>query len=239
MNEEAIHVADWMPVARPTRCVLAGATVRLQPVDPERDAPALFRASHDTRDPSLWDYLPVGPFPTQAGFTAWLVSAARSADPLFLAVVDQQSGDPAGMVSFMRMAPEHGVIEIGFIWFGPSLQRSRQATEAIYLLARHAFDDLGYRRLEWKCNARNERSRRAALRFGFTYEGIFRQHMVVKGQSRDTAWFSIIDREWPPIRDAFESWLQPANFDSAGRQRRSLAAIREQQTRNRQGDHHE
>ncbi len=231
MSENANYVADWAPVARPMHRVLAGTAVRLQPIDPDRDAHALFNASHDARDPSLWEYLPIGPFPNRADFTAWLISAARSEDPLFLAVADQHSGDPAGMVSFMRMAPEHGVIEIGFIWFGPSLQRSRQATEAIYLLARHAFDDLGYRRLEWKCNTRNQRSRRAALRFGFTYEGIFRQHMMVKGRSRDTAWFSIIDPEWPAIRAAFEAWLLPENFDSTGRQRQLLAAIREQQAR--------
>jgi RimJ/RimL family protein N-acetyltransferase len=226
MNEDARHLADWVPVSRPSRRVLAGSTVRLQPLDPERDAPALFIASHNEHDPSLWDYLPVGPFPTEADFSAWLASAARSDDPLYLAVVNEHTGDPAGMVSYLRMAPEHGVIEIGFIWFGPSLQRTSQATETIYLLARHAFDDLGYRRLEWKCNARNERSRRAALRFGFTYEGIFRQHMVVKNRSRDTAWFSIIDEEWPAIRDAFEAWLRPENFDSDGRQRQSLVAIR-------------
>lgn len=229
MNDDANQVPGWTAVDRPTHRVLAGTTVRLQPVDPGRDATALYRASHDARDPSLWDYLPVGPFPTQAEFTVWLTSAARSADPLFLAVVDRRSGDPAGMVSFMRMVPEHGVIEIGFIWFGPALQRTTQATEAIYLLARHAFDDLGYRRLEWKCNARNERSWQAALRFGFTYEGIFRQHMVVKGRNRDTAWYSIIDREWQSIRAAFEAWLLPENFDPDGRQRQSLVAIREQQ----------
>jgi RimJ/RimL family protein N-acetyltransferase/nicotinamidase-related amidase len=227
MNDDGNCVTNWTPVARPTHRVLSGSTVRLQPIVPQRDAHTLFDASHDAGDPSLWDYLPVGPFPDEAGFTAWLASVARSEDPLFLAVVDERSGDPSGMVSFMRLAPEHGVIEIGFIWFGPSLQRTRQATEAIYLLARHAFDDLGYRRLEWKCNARNERSRRAALRFGFTYEGIFRQHMVVKNRSRDTAWFSIIDREWPAIRAAFEAWLLPNNFDSDGRQRQSLMAIRE------------
>ncbi len=226
MDDDESLLADWAPVARPSRRVLAGSTVRLQPVDPTQDAPALFKASHDARDPSLWEYLPVGPFPTEADFNTWLISAASSEDPLFLAVVDERSGEPAGMVSFLRMAPDHGVIEIGFIWFGPSLQRTRQATEAIYLLARHAFDDLGYRRLEWKCNARNERSRRAALRFGFTYEGIFRQHMMVKNRNRDTAWYSIVDREWPRIRAAFETWLRPENFDPAGRQRQSLSTIR-------------
>jgi RimJ/RimL family protein N-acetyltransferase len=124
------------------------------------------------------------------------------------------------------MAPEHGVIEIGHIWFAPRLQRTRAATEAIYLMARHSFDDLGYRRLEWKCDALNEPSRRAADRFGFTFEGVFRQHMVVKGRNRDSAWFSILDGEWPRIRSAFEAWLAPENFDADGRQRQSLAAVR-------------
>jgi RimJ/RimL family protein N-acetyltransferase len=223
---------NWTPVQRPCRRVLAGATVRLDPIDPKTQRHALYEASHDSRDSELWKYLPVGPLPDEDSFTAWLVTAARSEDPLFFAVVDQETDRPSGMVSFMRMAPEHGVIEIGFIWFGPALQRTRQATEAIYLLARHTFDDLSYRRLEWKCNALNQRSRRAALRFGFSYEGIFRQHMVVKGRNRDTAWYSIVDREWPDIRGAFETWLQPENFDTGGNQRQSLSAIREQILRN-------
>jgi RimJ/RimL family protein N-acetyltransferase len=130
------------------------------------------------------------------------------------------------MASYLRIEPEHRVIEIGHIWFAPILQRTRQATEAIYLMARHAFDDLGYRRLEWKCNALNAASRRAAERFGFTFEGIFRQHMIIKGQNRDTAWFSIIDGEWPRVRATFEEWLAQENFDLDGRQRRSLSQIR-------------
>lgn len=227
MSRDVISVASWTPVPRPSRQVLAGTGVRLQSIDPHRDAHALFVASHDPRDTGLWEYLPVGPFPDEAGFTTWLVTAAQSEDPLFFAVVNQRTEQPAGMVSFLRMAPEHGVIEIGFIWFGPALRRTRQATEAIYLLARHAFDDLGYRRLEWKCNARNERSKRAALRFGFSYEGTFRHHMVVKGRNRDTAWFAIVDTEWPDIRAAFETWLLPENFDPGGRQRQTLSSIRE------------
>jgi RimJ/RimL family protein N-acetyltransferase len=231
MDQDVGEAVDWTPVRRPSRHVLAGATVRLEPIDAKAQGPALYEASHDPRAPELWEYLPVGPFPDEDSFTAWLVTAARSDDPLFFAVIDQETDRPSGMVSFMRMAPEHGVIEIGFIWFGPALQRTRQATEAIYLLARHAFDDLDYRRLEWKCNALNERSRQAALRFGFSYEGIFRQHMVVKGQNRDTAWFSIIDREWPDIRAAFETWLRPENFDTDGKQHQTLSAVREQISR--------
>jgi hypothetical protein len=131
------------------------------------------------------------------------------------------------MASYLRITPEHGVIEIGDIWFGPAYQRSRQATEAIFLLARHALDELGYRRLEWKCDALNERSRRAAERFGFSLEGVFRQHMVIKGRNRDTAWFAILDHEWPAIRAGFERWLASSNFDDEGRQRRSLRELRD------------
>jgi RimJ/RimL family protein N-acetyltransferase len=157
---------------------------------------------------------------------AWLTSCAASADPLFLAVIDRASGRAAGVVSYLRIEPEHGVIEIGHIWFGHALQRTPAATETIHLLARHAFDDLGNRRLEWKCDAANARSRRAAERFGFTFEGVFRQHMIIKGRNRDTAWYALLDSEWPAARDAFEAWLAPENFDADGRQRRSLAELR-------------
>lgn len=216
----------WTPARPPGHIVLVGATVRLEPVDPARHAADLFAAGHDERDPHLWDYMSVGPFADEGDFAAWLQTAATSTDPLYFAVVDQDTGRPAGMVSYLRITPAHGVIEIGSIWFGPALQRTRQATETIYLLARHVFERLGYRRLEWKCDALNTRSRRAAERFGFSYEGLFRQHMVVKGRNRDTTWFAILDRDWPLIGTAFAAWLAPENFDAAGRQRRSLAAIR-------------
>jgi RimJ/RimL family protein N-acetyltransferase len=147
-------------------------------------------------------------------------------DPLFYAIVDRAAGAARGMASFLRMEPQHGVIEIGHIWFAPALQRTRQATEAIFVLARHAFDDLGYRRLEWKCDSLNAPSRKAAERFGFVFEGVFRQHMVVKGRNRDTAWYSMTDGEWPARRAAFEAWLAPDNFSAGGAQRRSLAEIR-------------
>ncbi len=147
---------------------------------------------------------------------------AAADDPLLFAIVDRATGRAAGAAAYLRMAPAHGVIEIGHIWFGSSLQRTAAATEAIFLLARHAFDDLGHRRLEWKCDARNAWSRRAAERFGFTFEGVFRQHMIVKGANRDTAWYAILDGEWPLLRAGFERWLDPANFDDAGRQRTAL-----------------
>jgi RimJ/RimL family protein N-acetyltransferase len=218
----------WQPARVPNREPLAGVTVRLEPLDPARHARALFEASHDAEaGESLFRYLPYGPFAGFDEFKAWLEQCAASKDPLFFAIIDLESDSPRGMASFMRMAPEHGVIEIGHIWFAPSLQRTRSATEAIYLMARHAFDGLGYRRLEWKCDALNEPSRRAAERFGFTFEGVFRQHLVVKDRNRDSAWFSILDGEWPVIRAGFEAWLAPDNFDADGRQRQSLSAIRD------------
>jgi RimJ/RimL family protein N-acetyltransferase len=220
-------IVDWRTVPVPEARPLVGTTVRLEPLDPQRHGPELFEASHGAGvDPSLWDYLSVGPFPDEPAFTAWLEGIAPSADPLFFTVVDLATGRALGMVSYMRIAADQGVIEIGNIWFGPRLQRTRQATETIYLLARHVFEELGYRRLEWKCNAFNAPSRRAALRFGFTYEGLFRQHMIVKGRNRDTTWFAMVDADWPVIGRAFETWLAPANFDAAGRQRRSLEEIR-------------
>ena len=149
-----------------------------------------------------------------------------SADHLFFVVIDDRTGRAEGMMSYMRVVPPHGVIEIGYIWLGTRLHRTTPATEAIYFLLRHAFDDLGYRRVEWKCDALNGPSRRAAERFGFQYEGIFRQHMVVKGRNRHTAWYAALDDEWPSLRTAFEAWLSPKNFDSAGTQRQSLSSIR-------------
>ena len=199
--------------------------MRLEPVDAARHAKSLFDASRD--EPRIWDYLAYGPFESERVFTEWLRERAASDDPLFYAVVDLDSGTARGMASLMRIDPANGVIETGHIWFAPVLQRTRQATEAIYLLARHSFDDLGYRRFEWKCDSLNQPSRRAAERFGFVFEGVFRQHMVIKDRNRDTAWFSILDGEWPVVRAAFETWLAAANFDEHGRQRRSLAEVRD------------
>jgi len=219
---------DWTPARVPPREPIEGTAVRLEPVDPERHARPLYKASHiDAAPEPVFRYLPYGPFAGFDDFKSWLGERAASTDPYFVTVVDAKTGLPQGMASFMRIAPEHGVIEIGHIWFAPAIQRTRQATEAIYLMARHAFDDLGYRRLEWKCDALNEPSRRAAERFGFTFEGVFRQHLVVKDRNRDTAWFSILDGEWPVICSAFESWLASGNFDAEGRQRQSLSAVRD------------
>jgi RimJ/RimL family protein N-acetyltransferase len=218
---------DWSPVESPSRSAIVGATVRLEPIDPDRHGDDLWEAAQGPgRDERTWDYLGYGPFASIDEFRAHLRATAESSDPLFFAIVDAATGKAQGVASYMRITPKDGVIEIGHIWFGAALQRSRQATEAVFLLARHAFDDLGYRRLEWKCNALNERSRAAAARFGFTYEGTFRQHMITKGRNRDTAWFSMIDGEWPGIRDGFLRWLADENFDGAGRQRATLQALR-------------
>lgn len=222
---------EWRPVPAPAAgVVLEGRLVRLEPLDPGRHGAALYQAAQGPdADPALWDYLFVGPFAGPAEFGAYLKECAATRDPLFFAIVDRRTEQPAGMASYLRITPAHGVIEIGHIWFGTSIQRTPQATEAIYLLARHAFDDLGYRRLEWKCDSLNQRSRRAAERFGFRYEGLFRQHMVVKGRNRDTTWFAMLDEEWPVVRAAFEKWLAPENFDAAGQQQASLATIRTSQ----------
>lgn len=216
----------WTPVPRPERVDLHGRYVTLEPMDARRHTGALFDAAQgEGADPRLWLYLGYGPFASVDDYRAWVETASVSPDPLFQAVIP--TGDePAGQASYLRIDPTNGVIEIGHIWFGGRIQRSPATTEAIFLLARHAFDELGYRRLEWKCNARNERSRAAAARLGFTYEGTFRNAIVTRDRNRDTAWFSIIAEEWPAIRAGFEAWLDPANFDANGRQRRSLQDCR-------------
>lgn len=216
----------FRPVARPAREPLSGTHVLLRPLDPDRDAPALYEASHlPDGDPAVWTYLAEGPYQDLEQMHRALIEQAASEDPLFFSLIPLPGEQPAGIAAYMRITPQFGVIEIGNIWFGPALQRTTAATEAIYLLARHAFDDLGYRRLEWKCNALNEASRRAAVRFGFMFEGVFRNHMVLKGRNRDTAWYAIIDSEWPPIKTGFERWLAADNFDSSGQQRQPLAAL--------------
>jgi RimJ/RimL family protein N-acetyltransferase len=210
----------------PGRAPLLGTYVRLEPVEVAAHAESLYRLSHARpEDAVLWTYLAYGPFPDRGAFERWLAERAGSEDPLFFALLDEASCQASGMASYLNIVPPNGSIEIGHIWFAPVLQKTRAATEAIFLMMCHAFVELRYRRLEWKCDALNAASRRAAERFGFTYEGTFRQHMVVKGRNRDTAWFAMLDREWPAIRAAFERWLGPDNFDSTGRQRTSLGAL--------------
>jgi len=215
------------PAPRPERRVLPGRFVRLEPLDPQAHGPSLWQETHGADSAQRWQYLFEAPFPDEASFREFLTRKAASQDPLFFAIVDQRSGRAVGYETLMRIDPAHRCIEVGSILYGRSLQRTPGATEAQFLLMRHAFDDLGYRRYEWKCNALNAPSRRAALRFGFTFEGVFRKHMIIRGRSRDTAWYSIVDDEWPAIRAAFERWLAPENFDAAGIQRRSLASLRD------------
>ncbi|GAA5166398.1 GNAT family protein [Pseudonocardia eucalypti] len=205
----------------PTASELVGRYCRLERLDPDRHAEGLFAADRrDTRGES-WTYLPYGPFPDLDDYRKWLAAAAEPADPRFYAIVDAAER-PLGVLSLMRMQPEFGVIEVGHVHYSPALQRTREATEAQYLVGRYVFDELGYRRWEWKCDALNDPSRAAAERLGFRYEGTFRQATVVKGRNRDTAWYSILDAEWPALRDRFEQWLRPDNFEPAGRQRSPL-----------------
>ncbi len=215
---------DATPARRPERVTKVGRFVTLEPLNADRHGAALW--AHIRGADQIWDYMFDGPFQEEAALRADLERKAASADPLFWAVIDNSSGQALGYATLMRIEPSHRVIEVGNILFTPALQRKPGATEAMYLLARLVFDDLGYRRYEWKCNALNAPSRAAAERLGFTFEGIFRQHMIIKGRNRDTAWFSILDTEWPACRAAFERWLDPPNFDADGQQRQSLAALR-------------
>jgi RimJ/RimL family protein N-acetyltransferase len=216
-------VAPLPPALWPAGVVHEGRWARVEPLDARAHAAELWAASHgDPAGERIWDYLAYGPFPSEEAFRDWLRGCSAGADPLFFAVRDRGTGKAAGVASFLNIHPTPGTIEVGHIWFAPVLQRTPTATEALFLLLRHALDDLGYRRMEWKGNALNRASRRAAVRLGFSFEGIFYQHMIVKGRNRDTAWFAILDGEWPRLRANFEAWLAPENFDEAGRQRSSL-----------------
>ena len=203
------------------KITIRGANSQIEPLEGSRHGDALWTAIGEGHD-DLWVFMKQGPFPARGEFDRYLQAVEVSTDPLYFAIVDPDNGRAMGHCGLLRIDPPNYVIEIGALVFSPALQRTRAATEVIYLMAKHVFDDLGYRRLEWKCNTLNEASRRAALRFGFTFEGIFRQHMIVKGRNRDSAWFSMLDSEWPARRQAFERWLDPANFDAAGRQKTRL-----------------
>ena len=202
--------------------ILGFLDCRLEPLDIDRHAEALFAATAADEGGRNWTYLSYGPFSTFASYRAWMSAHCLGDDPLFHAIVERTTGKAIGVASFMRIDPPAGSIEVGHLGYSPLLQRTPAATEAMYLMARHAFEDLRYRRYEWKCNALNEPSRRAALRLGFRFEGIFRQHMIIKGRNRDTAWYAMLDSEWPDRKAAFEQWLSPENFDAAGRQIRKL-----------------
>jgi RimJ/RimL family protein N-acetyltransferase len=218
-------VPHWKPVAPPPRTPIDGRYCRIEPIDPERHAAQLFEAISDDPDGRTWTYMGYGPFATLPEYRAWMKATCLGDDPLFHAVVDSGSGQAVGVASYLRIDPKFGVIETGHIHYSPRLQRTRTATEAMYLLMRRVFDELHYRRYEWKCDALNGPSRKAAARLGFSYEGIFRQATIYKGRNRDTAWYAIIDKEWPQLKAAYETWLDPANFDAEGRQKQGLGAL--------------
>ena len=220
-----MDLANWSGVPRPERITLEGRYVRIEPLDPARHGAELFASAQAPGAEDRFRYLFEDAPADYAAFSPWLEKSASSTDPLFFAVIDKRTGRAEGRQALMRIDSTHGVIEIGSILWGPAIARSRATTETLYLFASYVFDTLGYRRFEWKCNNLNEPSKRAAVRYGFKYEGLFRQHQIVKGKNRDTAWYSILDSEWPARKAAFQRWLAPNNFDKDGRQMQSLAAL--------------
>lgn len=214
----------WSPPPHPEPELLSGRVCRLEPLNADRHADALFAANSRDAEGRMWTYLPYGPFAEIATYREWVEAAGASRDPLFFAIVDMASERAAGVAGYLRITPANGSIEVGHLAYSPLLQRTPAATEAIYLLMERAFA-LGYRRFEWKCDALNAPSRSAAQRLGFSYEGLFRQATVYKGRSRDTAWYSVIDAEWPALRGTFRQWLAPENFDAEGRQRLRLSEL--------------
>jgi RimJ/RimL family protein N-acetyltransferase len=205
----------------PQRIVLEGRYVRLEPLAPKH-AQDLFAAASVPDAMQRFAYLPVDPPQSLGALTAWIESQQSLADPVLFALIDRESGRAGGWQQLMRIVPEHGVVEVGYVYWGPGVARTRLATEALFLHARYVFEELGYRRFEWKCNDLNAPSKAAALRFGFQFEGVFRQHMIVKGRSRDTAWFAMLDRDWPRLRAEYERWLDPSNFNPYGTQKTKL-----------------
>ena len=218
-------VEGWAARQRPPRRAMTGRFCRVEPLDAERHAAELYAANCEDRDGRMWTYLPWGPYGGFEDYRTAIEAGLRREDFITYAVVDMTSGKAVGVASYLNINPMAGSIEVGGIAYAPALQQKPAGTEAMYLMKRRVFDELGYRRYEWKCNALNAPSRAAAARYGFRFEGIFRQADVVKGRNRDTAWFSITDREWPEIKAAFERWLDPGNFDGDGRQRASLSAL--------------
>ncbi len=216
----------WKPCPRPEFKDFEGRYVRLEPLEVERHGEGLYTASTMEDADFRFRYLPDEAPESHDGFKPWLERAAASEDPMFFAVIDLASRRVAGRQSLMRIDPANGVVEIGNILWSSIIARQPAATEAFYLFARHIFDELGYRRFEWKCDNLNAPSKRSALRFGFQFEGIFRQHLVIKGRNRDTAWFSMLDNEWPPIRRSIEAWLEESNFDESGQQIARLTELR-------------
>ena len=211
---------------RPARVSLEGRFARLEPLNPSIHARDLYDATHGSDREAIWAYIGDGPYADFDSFHVALEGKAKSEDPLFFAIIDKATGKATGYSTLMRIDVPNRVIEVGNIVYGSAMQKTPLATEVQYLLMRHAFDDLGFRRYEWKCNALNAPSRKAAERYGFVYEGLFRQHMIIKGRNRDTTWYAIVDADWPRIKSGFERWLSPDNFTPDGRQKKSLAALR-------------
>lgn len=223
-QEFGFPLPDWIPPPAPPREAMRGRYCRVEPLDIAAHADDLHRHFSADTVGSDWSYLPYGPFADRDAFAAWLEANAMADEPLFFTIVDTELDAATGMASYLNIKPLHGTIEVGHIHYSPALQNRRAATEAMYLMMGRAFD-LGYRRYEWKCNALNRRSRAAARRYGFSYEGVFRQHMVVRDHNRDSAWFACVDGEWPQLKTAYETWLDPTNFDDDGKQRQSLSAM--------------
>lgn len=218
-------VIDWIAADYPPRTPMEGRFCRIEALDADRHLSDLFVAYSDAGNEGFWTYMPHGPFGTEADLYAWMEPACKSKDPLFYALIEQTGNKAVGIASYLRITPQHGVIEVGNIAFAPRLQKTPIATEAMFLMMQRAFNELGYRRYEWKCDALNAPSCRAAGRFGFSYDGLFKQAIIYKGRNRDTAWFSIIDSDWPRIERGFSDWLAPENFDTNGLQRRKLSEL--------------
>lgn len=224
MSEQPIGFAvpNWTTRPLPPRTPMIGRWTTVEPVDVERHARDLFEANSHDREGRNWTYLSSEPFFELAPYREWLARMSSGADPFFHAIVDRRSGKAVGVAAYLRIDAANGVIEVGHINYSPLLQRTVSATEAMYLMMRRVFDELGYRRYEWKCDALNAASRRAAERYGFTFEGVFRQALVYKNRNRDTAWYSVLDKEWPAMKAEFERWLSPENFDVNGKQKSQL-----------------
>lgn len=218
--------SDWIPCETPGQWPLPGERVVLEPLDWDAHGDGLYRAVAEPSLADLWTYMPVGPFETQTAFRKIFSSVAAAGNWQTMVICGRDSGTVLGMASYMRLREAHGSAEVGCVAFGPALKRTPEATEAMYLMAAHLFDELGYRRYEWKCHNENAASKRAAERFGFAFEGVFRNDMIMKGQNRDTAWFAMIDADWPNIKKAFQHWLAPRNFDAGGQQKQTLEHFR-------------
>ena len=218
-------VDNWAARPRPPKTAMEGRFARVEPLDPAKHAAELFSANALDTEGRNWTYMGYGPFGSLAAYRAWMDASCLGDDPLFHAIIDRPTGKAVGVASYIRIEPKDGVIEVGHICYSPLAQQTPIATEAMFLMMSRVFDELGYRRYEWKCNALNEPSRHAATRLGFTYEGIFRQMMISKGRNRDTAWYAIIDKEWPALKAAYETWLAADNFTADGNQITRLGVL--------------